>query len=143
MTRVPVLDPFKKGNGNGSAHDPINGSFQYFEQKGIKIRGGGDLPLINCAFRITAGRQVIPPPWTVAAAPWGEGPSWLMFNAGPDGWEPWQLNGYVHQGAAPTNFLPGLNGANFWIAAYVFYDATNGTVSMGDIYRSQALSSFR
>jgi prepilin-type N-terminal cleavage/methylation domain-containing protein len=133
ITKVPDEDPFRPSNTNfqGPAY---NSSFEYFEQDGIRIRGGGDLPLINCAFRITAGRPIIPPPWTVADAPWGEGPKWLLSCVGPDGLEPWQMS---------SAMLGGATGADFWIAGYVFYDPTNGTVSLGDVYRSQAKSSFQ
>jgi prepilin-type N-terminal cleavage/methylation domain-containing protein len=133
MTKVPDDDPFRPAgvNHQGPAYDT---SYEYFEQDGVKVRGGGDIPLINTAFRICNGREISPSPWSFASSPWGEGPKWILSCVGPDGFEPWQLGGAQ---------LPGLTGDAYWRAAYVFYDPTNGTVSLGDIYKSQAKSSFQ
>lgn len=132
---VPDDDPFKgAGSHTGQAYFTNGeGSYEYFEQDGVAVRGGGDEVLACTAFQLCGGMKPFAPlPHGDPNIPFFTGPKWLCVCAGPDKNEPWQLVGVVYPG-----------GSVGWFQAVVFYDPTNGTVSYGDIYKSQALSSFQ
>jgi prepilin-type N-terminal cleavage/methylation domain-containing protein len=126
MTKVPGPSPFKAPGED----DYWATHFQYSTTEGLLHEGAGNGSYLNTIYRVAAGQQPIDPGITPLFA---DGPKWLIMERGPDtmffffwalGWAP-----------APA--------AQGWVNAAVFYDPTNGTVSEGDIVRSQMKSSFQ
>ena len=131
MTKVPSQDPFRPSQVNSDSGLAYTSSFEYYDVKGASVRGGGDFAIAT-AFMVCGGQAVIVPGQpgnSTATPPWaGLVPKWLLLSVGPDGYEAFQWPILVQQD---------------WNNNLVFYDPTNGTISKGDIYRSQARSSFQ
>jgi len=117
LTQVPQNSPFAVPN---QAHTMGHMQYEYFDRTGVQVARGGDIPLLVGDFFLCAGLQVVDPStYTPGDAPWGSVPPWVLSDFGPDGYESWEV--------APTMGWPG---------AYVFYDPTNGTISLGEIMKS-------
>jgi prepilin-type N-terminal cleavage/methylation domain-containing protein len=124
ITKVPGPSPFK----TPQEDDYWATHYQYSTSEGLLREGNG--AYLNNLYRLAAGQL---PLGTTTAPFFQDGPEWLIMDRGPDtmffffwalGWAP-----------APN--------AQGWAAASVFYDPTNGTVSEGEIIRSQMKSSFQ
>jgi prepilin-type N-terminal cleavage/methylation domain-containing protein len=117
--------------------------YQYSTKVGLLKWGRGgwpDFPVdsesnayLNGYYRLAAGRQVDFQPG--ADRIFRDGPDWMLLDRGPDQifYFIWRNPGWVglQQPSVP------------YTECVVFYDPTNGTVSAGEIMRSQMLSSFR
>jgi prepilin-type N-terminal cleavage/methylation domain-containing protein len=123
LSRPPQASPFKP---------PINGDswanyYQYSTRKGMILMNNNDY--LNALYNLAAGRPVQLPTFTPRNE---EGPGWVIMDTGPDGVFFFDLS-------LGWSYPPALG----WVDGTIFYDPTNGTVSYGDIVRSQMKSSFQ
>lgn len=115
ITSVPGPSPFEPPRTNITI---TNTNYEYYDKTGVEAIN--DTVVQNGWFMLCAG--LVPRQSTTPV--FKDGPKWLLMDRGPDAIWPWQWPGQT------------------WDQVIVFYDPTNGTVSEGDIYRSQLKSSF-
>jgi prepilin-type N-terminal cleavage/methylation domain-containing protein len=137
LTKSLPPSPFKPA----VANDMWSTYYQYSTKKGLLKwpRGGApDFPqgteghvYLNGWYRLGAGQSVYFNPPSVFT----DGPAWMILDRGPD-----TMYFYVWVNPSWVNLPgPGIE----WEESIAFYDPTNGTVSMGEIMRSQMVSSFK
>jgi prepilin-type N-terminal cleavage/methylation domain-containing protein len=144
LSKVPDGTPFK------DPHEPDTYwvEWQYSTTKGLLNYERGGAPnfglngesqaYLNGFYRMAAGRQ---PNFVAGAANiFRDGPAWLILDRGPDRalFFIWTNPGWPSPDEYDFPFGP----IPLRDAA-VFYDPTNGTISGGDIMRSQMKSSFQ
>jgi prepilin-type N-terminal cleavage/methylation domain-containing protein len=123
MTKAPQPSPFKPPTVVSSYAN----YYQYSTLKGMVEMH--NLEYLNTMYALAFGKEVR----EAAATPVNEeGPAWMIVDTGPDAV-------YFFDRANGWTYPPAVG----FLAATVFYDPTNGTVSAGDIVRSQARSSFQ
>jgi type II secretion system protein G len=118
MSKVPGPSPFVPAIEDGF----WGNEFQYSTNEGVQAIN--DTVYLNGYYRLCA---VLPPVAPNTQPVFTEGPAWMILDRGPDGLYMfhWQW----------TYGWP-------WEDTMRFYDPTNGTVSAGEIIRSQLKSSF-
>jgi prepilin-type N-terminal cleavage/methylation domain-containing protein len=139
LTKAPALTPFAPnteaiGWWSYYQYSTTAGLLQWSRFGGATGEGNAQL---NGFYRLAAGQEK-----NLAAYPerFQDGPAWHILDRGPDGW-------YFYNWVNPT-WVPGPGAGNSpiagdWNASVEWYDPTNGTVSLGEIARSQKKSSFQ
>jgi prepilin-type N-terminal cleavage/methylation domain-containing protein len=134
MTRALASSPFK-APGEG---DAWYNYYQYSTLKGLLQwnrfggRTGEGNAQINGFYRMSGGQKANPAAWPQLYL---DGPAWQILDRGPD-----QLYFYVWANPGWLNLtFPAQN----FDDTVVWYDPTNGTISEGEISRSQSKSSFQ
>jgi type II secretion system protein G len=120
MTKVPGPSPFV------SSQDPADFrfEFQYSNQEDLLRVFPQDGSYPNCWYRVAAGLE---PQADNTNPPFSEGPKWMILDRGPDA----------------RYFFDWAGTGQTWMETTVWYDPSNGTVSEGEIGRSQMKGSFQ
>jgi type II secretion system protein G len=120
LGKVPGPSPFVPPVDNNQQNPAGTGNYEYYSKVSV-IAGGTDEYALNVWFGICGTGVSFAPGMN---PPYLEGPLWLLKDKGPDRLWSWEGPGSA-------------------VDMAVFYDPTNGTVSRGEIYKSQMRSSFQ
>jgi type II secretion system protein G len=122
LSKVPGPSPFvPKPNDPDNDNPAATGNYEYYNKESVKA-GNPDTYALNIWFGAAAkGAPLFPSDMN---PPFDDGPEWLLKDRGPDMRWSWTGPGTAQEAA-------------------VFYDPTNGTVSIGEIYKSPMKSSFQ
>jgi type II secretion system protein G len=140
MTKVPGPSPFTSP---ADVSNPWSREWQYSTKDGLLLWSRGGSPTfgtnsegniqLNGFYRLAAGRAVDLS--QTGDNIFRDGPAWHIMDRGPD-------TMYFYVWANPS-WLGLTHPAQPWADTVMWYDPTNGTVSEGEIIRSQMKSSFQ